>query len=104
MRCSRAAMRSESANLTDMATKESVITTAGFRTLEGFAIGILLDAQAIRECEHHGYMKDGTDPHAWDRAREIAARERFRSTTKEERLKAIDTVMRSVGDTCPDCK
>ena len=28
------------------------------RTLQGWAISVLLDAGAIRECEEHGWMKD----------------------------------------------
>ncbi|HEY0219978.1 MAG TPA: hypothetical protein VGC26_09490 [Afipia sp.] len=75
-----------------------------FQTLEGYATALLLDAHAIVECEHHGYMKDRTDPHAWDRAREAATKQRYRHTSKNERLKAIDEIMHSIGDTCPDCR
>jgi hypothetical protein len=32
-----------------------------FRTIEGWAIGILLSAGAIRECDEHGYMKERAD-------------------------------------------
>jgi hypothetical protein len=35
-----------------------------FRTIEGWAISILLEAGAICECEEHGWMKDRTDPQA----------------------------------------
>jgi hypothetical protein len=42
------------------------------RTIEGWAISVLLEAGAIRECEEHGWMKDRTDPHARFRAIEIA--------------------------------
>jgi hypothetical protein len=35
-----------------------------FRTIEGWAISILLEAGAICDCEEHGWMKDRTDPHA----------------------------------------
>jgi hypothetical protein len=38
-----------------------------FRTIEGWARGILLEADAIRECETHGWMQDCVDPHARDR-------------------------------------
>jgi hypothetical protein len=34
------------------------------RTLRGWAIGVLLETQAIRECEEHGHMRDRTDPDA----------------------------------------
>ena len=43
-----------------------------FRTIEGWAISILLEAGAICECEEHGWMKDRTDPQARQRAIEIA--------------------------------
>ncbi|RTL50373.1 MAG: hypothetical protein EKK40_12925 [Bradyrhizobiaceae bacterium] len=75
-----------------------------YRTLHGWAIGTLLEAGAITECEHHGYMKDRSDPHSWERAKAIAAKERFNRTTRDDRLKAIDDVMRSIGDTCPECE
>jgi hypothetical protein len=32
-----------------------------FRTIEGWAIGILLSAGAIRECDEYGYMKERAD-------------------------------------------
>jgi hypothetical protein len=38
------------------------------RTLQGWAISVLLDAGAIRECEEHGWMKDCGDPDARERA------------------------------------
>jgi hypothetical protein len=34
------------------------------RTLRGWAISVLNDAGAIRECEEHGWMQDRADPHA----------------------------------------
>ena len=42
------------------------------RTLEGWAISVLLEAGAIRECEEHGWMQDRTDPHSRERAFDIA--------------------------------
>ena len=45
---------------------------AAFRTNEGWARGILLEAGAIRECETHGWMQDRADPHARERALVIA--------------------------------
>jgi hypothetical protein len=38
-----------------------------FGALRGWAIGMLLEADAIRECEHHGWMQDRADPHARER-------------------------------------
>jgi hypothetical protein len=34
------------------------------RTMRGWAIGVLQDAGAIRECEEHGWQQDRADPHA----------------------------------------
>jgi hypothetical protein len=34
------------------------------RTLRGWAISVLQEAGAIRECEEHGWMKDRADPHS----------------------------------------
>ena len=33
-----------------------------FRTAQGWAIQVLLEAGAIRECEEHGWMKDRAEP------------------------------------------
>ena len=44
-------------------------------TLHGWAISLLLGTGAIRECEYHGWMQDRADPHARDRAFEIACQE-----------------------------
>jgi hypothetical protein len=42
------------------------------RTLRGWAINVLNEAGAIRECEDHGWMQDRADPHARGRAVDIA--------------------------------
>ena len=34
------------------------------RTLRGWAIAVLQEAGAIKECEEHGWMQDCADPHA----------------------------------------
>jgi hypothetical protein len=43
-------------------------------TLRGWAISVLQEAGAIRECEEHGWMQDRADPHARERAFDIARR------------------------------
>ena len=45
------------------------------RTLRGWAISVLQDTGAIRECETHGWMQDRADPHARQRAFDIARRD-----------------------------
>lgn len=42
------------------------------RTLRGWAISVLSEVGAIRVCETHGWMRDRADPHARERALEIA--------------------------------
>ena len=44
------------------------------RTLRGWAISVLQEAGAIRECEAHGWMQDRADAHARERAFDIARR------------------------------
>jgi hypothetical protein len=43
-----------------------------FRTIEGWQVAILLESDAIRECETHGWMQYRADPHARERALLIA--------------------------------
>ena len=38
-----------------------------FRTTEGWARSVLLEAGAVRQCEEHGWMRDRADPHARER-------------------------------------
>jgi len=42
------------------------------RTHRRWAIGILQEVGAVRECEDHGWMRDRADPHARDHAIDIA--------------------------------
>jgi hypothetical protein len=45
---------------------------SAIRTLRGWAISVLQEVGAIRECEEHGWMQDCADPHARERAFDIA--------------------------------
>jgi hypothetical protein len=74
-----------------------------YRTLQGWALGTLIEQGAVEECEHHGHRRDRADPEAWNRARAEAWRNPFPGATAEACIAAIDEVMRSIGDTCPDC-
>jgi hypothetical protein len=73
------------------------------RTLEGWARSVLLEAGAIRECEEHGWMKDRADPHARDRAFDIARRDPPSGVSQQAAAVAIAEVLDSIGDTCPEC-
>jgi hypothetical protein len=74
-----------------------------YRTLEGWALGVLIAQQAVTECEHHGHRQDRADPDAWNRAREEAWRNPFPGATPEACSTALEEIMRSIGDSCPDC-
>ncbi len=74
-----------------------------FRTIEGWARSVLLDAAAIRECEEHGWMKDRADPHARERALLVARRDPPPNVSPEEAVAAVKDVLDSIGDTCPEC-
>jgi hypothetical protein len=73
------------------------------RTLQGWAISILLEAGAIHECEEHGWMKDRADPHARERALVIARQDPPPGVSPEEAIAELRDVLYSIGDTCPEC-
>ena len=72
-------------------------------TLRGWAISVLQEAGAIRECEEHGWMQDRADPHARERAFDIARRDPPADISPDEALATIVEVLDSIGDTCPEC-
>jgi hypothetical protein len=74
-----------------------------YRTLAGWALGVLIEQHAVTECEHHGHRRDRSDPDAWNRAREEAWRNPFPGATPEACITALEEIMRSIGDSCPDC-
>jgi len=73
------------------------------RTLQGWAIHVLDEAGAIRECEEHGWRKDRADPHAHDRARNIARSNPPEGLSPNEAIAAVEDALASIGDTCPEC-
>jgi hypothetical protein len=73
------------------------------RSLSGWAISVLQEAGAIRECEEHGWMQDRADPHAIERASGEAARDPPSGISPHEAQVAIAEVLHSIGDTCPEC-
>jgi hypothetical protein len=44
---------------------------------------VLIEQQAVTECDHHGHRRDRSDPDAWNRAREEAWRNPFPDSTPE---------------------
>ena len=73
------------------------------RTLHGWAISVLKEAGAIRECEEHGWMQDRADPHARERALDIARQDPPAGVCAQTAAAAITEVLDSIGDTCPEC-
>lgn len=73
------------------------------RTLRGWAIHVLQEVGAIRECEEHGWMQDRADPHARDRAFDIARNDPPAGVSPDEAEAEVREVLDSIGDTCPEC-
>ena len=73
------------------------------RTLRGWAISVLLEAGAIRECEEHGWMQDRADPHARGRAFDMARHAPPPGVSPEAAAVEIAGVLDGIGDTCPEC-
>jgi hypothetical protein len=76
---------------------------SGIRTLHGWAISVLQEAGAIRECEEHGWMQDRADPHARERAFDVARQDPPAGVSPQAAAVAIAEVLDSIGDSCPEC-
>ncbi len=74
-----------------------------YRTLAGWALGVLVEQHAITECDHHGHRRSRSDPDAWNRAREEAWRNPFPGANPEACIAAMEDILGSIGDTCPEC-
>jgi hypothetical protein len=73
------------------------------RTLQGWAINVLLEAGAIRECDEHSWMRDRADPHARDHALDIARHHPPPGLSPDAAVLEVREVLESIGDTCPEC-
>jgi hypothetical protein len=73
------------------------------RTLRGWAISVLKEVGAVRECEEHGWMQDRTDPHARERAIDIARHDPPPDLSPDAAAAEVLEVLDSIGDTCPEC-
>ena len=79
------------------------VRRSGIWTLRGWVISVLQEAGAICECGEHGWMQDRADPHARERAFVIARDDPPSGVSSEEAIAALNDVLNSIGDTCPDC-
>jgi hypothetical protein len=66
-------------------------------------MSVLQEAGAIRECEEHGWVQDRADPHARERAFEIARQDQPPDVTPDEAAAEVRDILDSIGDTCPEC-
>lgn len=73
------------------------------RTLRGWAISVLTEAGVIRECGEHGWMQDRGDPHARERAFDVARQDPAGRYSPEAAAVAIAEVLETIGDSCPEC-
>jgi|ERR1700733_6754268 hypothetical protein len=73
------------------------------RSVQGWAISVLLETGAIRECEEHGWMRDRADPHARDRAFEVGRHDPPPGISPQAAAVVIAEALDSIGDTCPEC-
>jgi hypothetical protein len=71
--------------------------------LRGWAIDVLHEAGAIHECEEHGWMQDRADPHARERAFDIARGDPPAGVSPDAAAAEVRDVLNSIGDTCPEC-
>jgi tellurite resistance protein len=73
------------------------------RTLRSWAISMLIEEGVIRACEEHGWMKDRADPHARERALDLARSDPPAGCSSEQAVAELIEVLESIGDTCPEC-
>jgi hypothetical protein len=73
------------------------------RSLRGGAINVLQEAGAISECEQHGWMQDRADPHARERAIDVARLDPPPGLSPDAAAAEVREVLDSIGDTCPEC-
>jgi hypothetical protein len=73
------------------------------RSLQSWAMSVLLKAGAIRECEEHSWMQGRADPHTRERAFAIAQKYPPSGISSEAAAVAITEVLEGIGDTCPEC-
>ncbi|WLA64928.1 hypothetical protein [Bradyrhizobium diazoefficiens] len=73
------------------------------RTLRGWAIAVLQEAGAVKECDEHGWMQDRADPHARERAFDIARRDPPPGISPDQAVTEVRDVLESIGDSCPEC-
>jgi hypothetical protein len=77
-------------------------TPPKIRSLRGWAIEVLTEVHAIRECEDHGWMQDRADPPESVPVPSHAKSPR-QGLSSDAASAVILQVLESIGDTCPEC-
>jgi uncharacterized protein YhaN len=90
----------EIAKAVEPSVKIHVLKTESVR---GWAVSVLREAGAIRECEEHGWMQDLGDPHARERALDTARREPPVGFSDSAAVALVGEVLEDFGDRCPEC-
>ncbi|MET4072429.1 hypothetical protein ABID58_007258 [Bradyrhizobium sp. S3.2.6] len=62
-------------------------------TLSGSAISVLRKADAIRECEEHGWTQNRADPHARQRVWEMARQDPPQGVSEDEAVALLVEVL-----------
>lgn len=73
------------------------------RTMRGWAIHVLQESGAIRECEEHRWTQDRADPHAQERAFNIAREDPPAGVSPDVAAAEVCDVLNPIGDACPEC-
>ena len=73
------------------------------RSLESWAILVLLEEGVIRECFEHGWMRERGDPHARLGALDLARFDPPAGYSSEQAVAELLDVLASTGDECPEC-
>ncbi|MBV9559609.1 MAG: hypothetical protein JOY90_03985 [Bradyrhizobium sp.] len=73
------------------------------RTLRGWAISVLREVGAIIECDEHGWMQNRTDPHARERALDIARQDPPPGFSADEAVAEMREILDCIDDSCPEC-
>lgn len=73
------------------------------RTIERWAIQLLLEAGAIKKCHHHGYMQCRGDPEARMAAFNAAREEPPAGLSADDAVATLRDLLGGMGDTCPEC-
>lgn len=74
-----------------------------YRSLQGWAVALLVDTGAIAECADHGHRQCRGDPDAHVRAIESARANPPAGLTPDQAADTLYDVLGGIGDVCPEC-